>query len=174
MLAAPSVSAGNFLLIDYSFRPPFPLLKMRAPPEAEAKNEPDDYGKEEGEQDQEGKVECAGRSRYRKEKHLATAIKEFHHEIARSQEISVIEYGRIARTRRNGRGPAAQRECIRRSPPEYRKRTAVGSRGLGEYQCAQQANEWDMEGHAQKAKNLLGEVNRELRAAANAANRNAK
>jgi hypothetical protein len=40
--------------------------------------------------------------------------------------------------------------------------------------AAQQANEWDMEGHAQKAKNLLGEVNRELRAAANAANRNAK
>jgi hypothetical protein len=39
---------------------------------------------------------------------------------------------------------------------------------------AQKANEWDMEGHAQKAKNLLDEVNNELKAAAGAANRNAK
>jgi F0F1-type ATP synthase membrane subunit b/b' len=37
---------------------------------------------------------------------------------------------------------------------------------------AQKANEWDMAGHAQKAKNLLEEVNRELREAATAANRN--
>jgi hypothetical protein len=38
---------------------------------------------------------------------------------------------------------------------------------------AQKANEWDMEGHAQKAKNLLDEVNEQLRLAANWANRNA-
>jgi hypothetical protein len=37
---------------------------------------------------------------------------------------------------------------------------------------AQAANEWDMDGHAQKAKNLLDEVNRELKLAAGAANRN--
>lgn len=37
--------------------------------------------------------------------------------------------------------------------------------------AAQQANEFDMEGHAQKAKNLLDEVNRELKLAAEAANR---
>ena len=37
---------------------------------------------------------------------------------------------------------------------------------------AQKANEWDMDGHAQKAKNLLDEVNSELRLAATAANRN--
>ncbi|HTC16380.1 MAG TPA: hypothetical protein VK695_11320 [Steroidobacteraceae bacterium] len=35
---------------------------------------------------------------------------------------------------------------------------------------AQQANEWDMAGHAQKAKDLLDQVNRELKAAAEAAN----
>ena len=40
--------------------------------------------------------------------------------------------------------------------------------------AAQQANEWDMHGHAQKAKNLLDEVNRELKLAAEAANRNAR
>lgn len=36
--------------------------------------------------------------------------------------------------------------------------------------AAQQANEWDMNGHAQKAKDLLDEVNRELKQAAEAAN----
>jgi hypothetical protein len=40
--------------------------------------------------------------------------------------------------------------------------------------AAQEANEWDMQGHAQKAKNLLDEVNRELKLAAEAANRHGK
>ena len=35
---------------------------------------------------------------------------------------------------------------------------------------AQQANEWDMNGHAAKAKDLLDQVNRELKEAAEAAN----
>jgi hypothetical protein len=38
--------------------------------------------------------------------------------------------------------------------------------------AAQEANEFDMQGHAQKAKNLLDEANKELKAAAEAANRN--
>jgi hypothetical protein len=38
--------------------------------------------------------------------------------------------------------------------------------------AAQQANEWDMQGHAQKAKNLLDQVNSELKLAASAANKN--
>ncbi len=37
---------------------------------------------------------------------------------------------------------------------------------------AQQANEWDMAGHAAKAKELLDQANRELKLAAEAANRN--
>jgi hypothetical protein len=36
--------------------------------------------------------------------------------------------------------------------------------------AAQRANEWDLGGHAQKAKDLLDEVNRELKAAAETAN----
>jgi hypothetical protein len=40
--------------------------------------------------------------------------------------------------------------------------------------AAQQANEWDMNGHAQKAKDLLDQVNRELKQAAEAANHNHK
>ena len=40
--------------------------------------------------------------------------------------------------------------------------------------AAQHANEWDMDGHAQKAKELLDQVNAELKLAAEAANRNKK
>jgi len=40
--------------------------------------------------------------------------------------------------------------------------------------AAQQANEWDMDGHAAKAKELLDQVNRELKLAAEAANKNKK
>jgi hypothetical protein len=38
--------------------------------------------------------------------------------------------------------------------------------------AAQVANEWDMDGHAAKAKDLLDQANRELNQAARAANRN--
>lgn len=37
---------------------------------------------------------------------------------------------------------------------------------------AQRANEWDMDGHAAKAKELLDQANRELKLAAQAANHN--
>jgi hypothetical protein len=40
--------------------------------------------------------------------------------------------------------------------------------------AAQQANEWDLAGHAQKAKDLLDQANNELKAAAQASNRNHK
>jgi len=40
--------------------------------------------------------------------------------------------------------------------------------------AAQQANEWDMQGHAQKAKELLEQVNNQLKLAAGAANKNQK
>jgi hypothetical protein len=40
--------------------------------------------------------------------------------------------------------------------------------------AAQQANEWDMAGHAEKAKGLLDQANNELKQAAEAANANAK
>lgn len=40
--------------------------------------------------------------------------------------------------------------------------------------AAQKANEWDMQGHAQKAKELLEQVNKELKEAAEAANKDAR
>ncbi len=38
--------------------------------------------------------------------------------------------------------------------------------------AAQSANEWDLDGHAAKAKELLDQANRELKQAAEASNRN--
>ena len=38
--------------------------------------------------------------------------------------------------------------------------------------AAQEANEWDMQGHAKKAKELLEQVNKELKLAAESANKN--
>jgi hypothetical protein len=38
--------------------------------------------------------------------------------------------------------------------------------------AAQQANEWDMQGHAKKAKDLLEQANNELKQAAQSANKN--
>ncbi len=40
--------------------------------------------------------------------------------------------------------------------------------------AAQQANEWDMNGHAEKAKELLEQANHELKEAAEAANKHHK
>lgn len=40
--------------------------------------------------------------------------------------------------------------------------------------AAQQANEWDMQGHAAHAKDLLDQANRELKEAAEATNKNHK
>jgi hypothetical protein len=40
--------------------------------------------------------------------------------------------------------------------------------------AAQEANEWDMNGHAAKAKELLEQVNNQLKLAAEAANKNSK
>lgn len=40
--------------------------------------------------------------------------------------------------------------------------------------AAQRANEWDMDGHAAKAKELLDQVNNELKMAAEAANKGRK
>ena len=41
-------------------------------------------------------------------------------------------------------------------------------------EAAQQANEFDMQGHAQKAKELLDQANRELKLAAETANRKSR
>jgi hypothetical protein len=47
----------------------------------------------------------------------------------------------------------------------------LSSKAYEKIVAAQQANEWDMAGHAQKAKDLLDQANRELKEAAEAANK---
>jgi hypothetical protein len=46
------------------------------------------------------------------------------------------------------------------------------SQAFEKIKAAQEANEWDMQGHAKKAKELLDQVNNELKQAAQAANKN--
>jgi len=48
------------------------------------------------------------------------------------------------------------------------------SQAVVKIHAAQEANEFDMDGHAQKAKELLEEAERQLKQAVEAANRNAK
>jgi hypothetical protein len=50
----------------------------------------------------------------------------------------------------------------------------LSTQAYAKISAAQQANEWDMNGHAAKAKDLLDQVNRELKQAAEAANANHK
>ncbi len=48
------------------------------------------------------------------------------------------------------------------------------SQAFEKLEAAQKANEYDMDGHAQKAKDLLKTANDEIKLAAEAANKNAK
>lgn len=50
----------------------------------------------------------------------------------------------------------------------------LSEQAFNKVSAAQQANEFDMDGHAAKAKDLLDQVNHELKAAAEAANKNHK
>lgn len=72
---------------------------------------------------------------------------------------------------------AAQRPIDNVNPGRHPNLAAAQRLSSQAYQRildAQEANEWDMNGHAQHAKELLDQVNRELSAAAGAANRNRK
>ena len=54
--------------------------------------------------------------------------------------------------------------------PNLAAAQAASQNAYNKIVAAQQANEWDLQGHAQKAKGLLEEVNKELRLAADASN----
>jgi hypothetical protein len=71
----------------------------------------------------------------------------------------------------------AQKPAQNVSPKRHPNLAAAQRLSANAYQRvidAQQANEWDMQGHAQKAKDLLEQANNELKQAAGAANKNAK
>lgn len=58
--------------------------------------------------------------------------------------------------------------------PNLEEAQTLSQQAYEKITAAQQANEWDMQGHAAKAKQLLEQVNNQLRMAATAANKNAK
>jgi hypothetical protein len=64
-----------------------------------------------------------------------------------------------------------ERDISARRHPNLAEAQALCQRAWEKISAAQQANEFDMHGHAQKAKDLLVEVNRELKRAAEDANR---
>ena len=58
--------------------------------------------------------------------------------------------------------------------PNLNEAQRLSTEAFDKITAAQKANEFDMEGHAAKAKEMLETVNTELKAAAEAANKNAK
>ncbi|HTY85235.1 MAG TPA: hypothetical protein VMB19_13515 [Silvibacterium sp.] len=55
--------------------------------------------------------------------------------------------------------------------PHIASAQRLTSQAYNQIVAAQEANEWDMNGHAQRARDLLDQANNELKAAAEAANR---
>lgn len=70
---------------------------------------------------------------------------------------------------------AAHKPVRNISPKKHRNLAAAQKACQNAYDktvAAQKANEWDLGGHAEKAKNYLDQANTELKAAAEAANAN--
>jgi len=66
------------------------------------------------------------------------------------------------------------RNISARRHPNLAAAQSLAARAYEKISAAQRANEWDMGGHAQKAKELLEQVNMELKQAAEAANEHAR
>ena len=80
---------------------------------------------------------------------------------------ALLLLGAVATAQRPGRNISAARH------PNLAAAQRLSQEAWDKIIAAQKANEWDMRGHAQKAKELLDEVNKELKLAAEAANQNA-
>jgi len=65
---------------------------------------------------------------------------------------------------------APERDVSRGRHPNIAAAQRLVDQAYARIVAAQQANEWDMNGHAQKAKELLDQANHELKEAAEAAN----
>ena len=64
-----------------------------------------------------------------------------------------------------------ERDVSRARHPNLAAAQRLTDQAFNKITAAQQANEWDMDGHAAKAKELLEQANHELKAAAEAANK---
>jgi hypothetical protein len=67
---------------------------------------------------------------------------------------------------------APERNVSRGRHPNLAAAQRFAQQAYDKIAAAQQANEFDMQGHAAHAKDLLGQANQELKSAAEAANRN--
>ncbi len=97
------------------------------------------------------------------------------HEIPRKR-ISPARHSGIGRCYR-GSGPCASAETdrvSRRKHPNLAAAQRFCQQAYEKVSAAQQANEFDMQGHAAHAKDLLDQANAALKQAAQAANKNAK
>lgn len=81
---------------------------------------------------------------------------------------SLLGLGLVAGGATIAQGPPA--ENVGRRHPNLMAAQRLVDQAYGRIVDAQRANEWDMDGHAQHAKELLDQANRELKAAAEAAN----
>lgn len=72
----------------------------------------------------------------------------------------------------------AQKPPVQDINPQHHPNLAAAQRlcdqAFNKISAAEHANEWDMNGHAAKAKDLLDQASRELKQAAEAANKNHK
>ena len=85
---------------------------------------------------------------------------------ATSLAALVLLVGAAATAARPERGVSARRH------PNLAAAQRLSRQAFEKIMAAQRATEWDMGGHAQKAKELLDQVNIELKAAAEQANEN--
>lgn len=69
-------------------------------------------------------------------------------------------------------GQAPVRDISKGRHPNLARAQQASLNAYNAIVMAQEANEWDLAGHAQKAKNLLDEVNKELKLAAEQSNKN--
>jgi len=69
-------------------------------------------------------------------------------------------------------GPQPATNVSKGKHPNLAAAQSLCLKAFDKINAAQQANEWDMQGHAKKAKELLDQVNNELKQAAQAANKN--
>ncbi len=63
------------------------------------------------------------------------------------------------------------RDISNRRHPNLAAAQRLSQQAWEKVKAAQQANEWDLNGHAQRAKELLDQVNQELKLAAETSNR---
>jgi DNA-binding transcriptional regulator PaaX len=91
--------------------------------------------------------------------------------LRRAVLASAVGFGIVAGSAMIAQGPP-ERNVNSGRHPNLAAAQCLVDQAFNKISAAQEANEWDMEGHAAKAKEHLEQASRELKAAAEAANHN--